>query len=257
MEKTADKETKNESDKSEPLHKEDYGYYFYPSRKMGEGRLKEHTVWDSVKKGWFATEYSRCNLNVLSCSVEDPAVKLMLRALNAHGCPVDMKRHVSCEPCKQGVSGGFDSVANQVVLCERAVKLKRMTCSAMGHELVHAFDKCRAKLDFKDPRHVACTEIRAANLFHCSYLSSWVRGDFYVDGKLKHQDCVKGKALHSLLLIRSLSEEEGKKIIDEVFDRCYNDLEPIGRRMRPGTTDPQRALSEGVMYGYTDKQPPS
>ena len=67
MEKT-DKDNKNESDKGKPLHEEDYGYYFYPARKMGEGRLKEHTFWDDVKKGWFAADHSRCTVNVMKCA---------------------------------------------------------------------------------------------------------------------------------------------------------------------------------------------
>lgn len=66
------------------------------------------------------------------------------------------------------------------------------------------------------------------------------------------QTCVKRKALASLLLVRSLSEKEGMNIIDEVFAKCYNDFEPIGRRLRAKTRDPDRALLEGLMYGYSE-----
>jgi len=30
----------------------------------------------------------------------------------------------------------------------------------MAHELIHAFDDCRAKVDFANIDHVACTEVR-------------------------------------------------------------------------------------------------
>lgn len=28
------------------------------------------------------------------------------------------------------------------------------------HELIHAFDHCRAEVDLKNPLHLACTEVR-------------------------------------------------------------------------------------------------
>lgn len=45
------------------------------------------------------------------------------------------------------------------------------------HEMIHMFDYCRHKLDFTNLEHVACTEIRAANLTHCSFASAWIQGD--------------------------------------------------------------------------------
>ena len=66
------------------------------------------------------------------------------------------------------------------------------------------------------------------------------------------QTCVKRKALASVLLVKNISEKEGMEIIDEVFKKCYNDFEPIGRRIRPKTRDPERALLEGLMYGYSE-----
>ena len=34
------------------------------------------------------------------------------------------------------------------------------------------------------------------------------------------------------MAVRDVSSQEADKIIDKVFDRCYNDLEPFGRRIR-------------------------
>jgi inner membrane protease ATP23 len=31
-------------------------------------------------------------------------------------------------------------------------------------------------MDLTDAKHLACTEIRAANLAHCSFLSAWTYG---------------------------------------------------------------------------------
>ena len=32
----------------------------------------------------------------------------------------------------------------------------------LTHELVHSYDYCRAKLDWNDLHHLACTEVRVA-----------------------------------------------------------------------------------------------
>lgn len=34
----------------------------------------------------------------------------------------------------------------------------------LTHELVHSYDHCRAHVDWNDLKHLACSEIRAANL---------------------------------------------------------------------------------------------
>ncbi len=46
----------------------------------------------------------------------------------------------------------------------------------LTHELIHMFDYCRHNMDLTDAKHLACTEIRAANLAHCSFLSAWTYG---------------------------------------------------------------------------------
>lgn len=43
------------------------------------------------------------------------------------------------------------------------------------------------------------------------------------------QACVRGRALRSILAVRNISREEAEKIVDEVFDTCFNDHAPFGR----------------------------
>lgn len=65
------------------------------------------------------------------------------------------------------------------------------------------------------------------------------------------QDCVKSKALYSVLAVRkNISKEEAIAIVEKVFPKCYNDLEPLGRRIRRGSSDPERAFAESKHYGY-------
>lgn len=54
------------------------------------------------------------------------------------------------------------------------------------------FDYCRHNLDLTDIKHLACTEIRAANLAHCSYMSSVVEGSVAL-GNVKEQHQVRYK----------------------------------------------------------------
>lgn len=46
---------------------------------------------------------------------------------------------------------------------------------------------------------------------------------------ISSQDCVKSKALYSVLAVRkNISKEEAIAVVEKVFPKCYNDLEPLG-----------------------------
>lgn len=149
------------------------------------------------------------------------------------------------------MSGGYDPVLNQVVVCQNIARTEGLVQGVLAHEFIHMFDYCENDLDFKNIDHLACTEIRAANLTHCSFMSSLVQGDSsFLAVKATHKNCVKSKALASVLAVRKVSLEEGIAAVERVFPRCYNDLEPIGRRLRRNSTDMHKAYFEGRYYGY-------
>lgn len=62
------------------------------------------------------------------------------------------------------------------------------------------------------------------------------------------QLCVKNKALQSILLVRDVSKLEAMTVVDEVFDKCYNDTEPLGRRCFKDFRRSKRALEEARNY---------
>lgn len=64
----------------------------------------------------------------------------------------------------------------QIVVCQNTARSESIVGGVMIHEMIHMFDYCRNELDFKNIDHLACTEIRAANLTHCSFMSAWVQG---------------------------------------------------------------------------------
>lgn len=133
-----------------------------------------------------------------NCILKNPAVKLMMAAMNKSGwydaiiksmrnnqinkqnmlffSPFDVRRHIACEVCHSSVHGGFDSEMNQIVICQNNTDASRVP-SILTHEMIHMYDFCKHNIDFKDIDHLACTEIRAANLAHCTFLSAIMNGE--------------------------------------------------------------------------------
>lgn len=95
---------------------EDYsnwGYDLYPDRTKNE---KKRSVTDYVLgKGREPMDKIRCERNIYQCVKTSPLVKLMMGALKSSGCAVDIRRHIACEECAEGVSGGYDPILNQVL----------------------------------------------------------------------------------------------------------------------------------------------
>ncbi|XP_067208857.1 mitochondrial inner membrane protease ATP23 homolog isoform X2 [Linepithema humile] len=213
------------------------------------------------KPSWFKTligaagresvDKARCEENVYRCVKDSPIVKLMLGALKSSGCEVDIRRHISCEICDPIVTGGYDSELNQIIVCQNSASAKREVQGILLHEMIHMFDYCRNKLNVKNIDHLACTEIRAANIGHCSFLSSVFQGNSsFSNIKATHQNCVKHKAKMSVMAVHKVSAEVAEAAIDRVFTKCYNDLEPVGRRIRRNSADMPRAYAEAYLYGY-------
>lgn len=50
-----------------------------------------------------------------------------------------------------------------IVLCENYIVMQKEANDVVTHELVHAFDHCRAKIDWTNCRHHACSEVRACS----------------------------------------------------------------------------------------------
>ncbi|XP_049804063.1 mitochondrial inner membrane protease ATP23 homolog [Schistocerca nitens] len=228
---------------------ENWGYDLYPER-----RGKYRPTLSSILLRGEGTENIdkvKCERNVYSCVKNSPLVKLMLGALKSSGCPVDIRRHISCEVCDISVTGGYDPELNQIVVCQNVALKEGIVQGILAHEMIHMFDYCRNKLDFKNLDHLACTEVRAANLTHCSFMSAFYQGDaspFNI--KQRHQECVKRKAAHSIIAVRNVTMEEARAAVNRVFPKCYADLEPVGRRIRRNSYDMHRAYMEGPMYGY-------
>ncbi|XP_066596854.1 mitochondrial inner membrane protease ATP23 homolog [Prorops nasuta] len=225
-----------------------WGYDLYPERKQGRSKLPEIS---STLFNYQWKQLSKCEKSIYNVVKTSHLVRLLLNALKSAGCEVDIRRHFTCEKCDESVTGGYDTEMNQIVICQNTATSDSHVQGVLIHELIHMFDYCTAKIDFKNIDHLACTEIRAANLAHCSFLSAWIQGaanPFHF--KKSHQYCVKEKAMRSVMAAQNVTEAIAMAAVERVFSKCYNDLEPIGRRIRRNSCDMERAYNESYLYGY-------
>ena len=78
----------------------------------------------------------------------------------------------------------------QVILCSNHLDSQDHTDTVVVHELIHAFDDCRAEVNWSNCMHHACTEIRAARLSgDCTMLREFQRANFGVkaQGSVSYQ----------------------------------------------------------------------
>nr|XP_031363763.1 mitochondrial inner membrane protease ATP23 homolog isoform X1 [Lonchura striata domestica] len=199
---------------------EDFGYRLFPDRNKKPQSFLVRSLF---------TFHNKCQLMLRLTLETNPYARLLLEALKQSGCTVFNDRHFSCENCDGCVSGGFDAATSQIVLCQNNIRQQSHMNRVVTHELIHAFDHCRAHVDwFKNVKHLACSEIRAANLSgDCTLMNEIARFKFGLKGH--HQTCVRDRAIRSILAVRKVSKETAEKAVDEVFDACFNDLEPFGR----------------------------
>ena len=68
----------------------------------------------------------------------------------------------------------------QIVVCKNNSRSRDVCCSVLSHELIHMFDFCRAKADFTNLQHLACTEASLTVLFANNYSFRGVPEAFFV-----------------------------------------------------------------------------
>jgi inner membrane protease ATP23 len=118
-----------------------------------------------------------------------------------------------------------------IVLCEDVMKKYGKDNTLLLHELIHAYDDCRALINWSNCEQLACAEIRASALSgECDFKNERRRKN--VDSKIigGYQNCVRRRAALSLSMARACQNRNTEEIVDSVFKTCYNDVEPFARR---------------------------
>ena len=170
-------------------------------------------------------EAERCRGMVDTALARAPVVKFLLEQLEAAGCGVG-PAFFAVERCSNAVGGGFRP-PDGVVVCSNHLKTQTEIDNVLAHELIHAFDHCRAKdLDWGSCVHHACSEVRAANLSgDCHMKQEWLRGNL---GVLKqHQACVKRRAELSVAMNPLCAGAAARRAVDRAFPTCFKDTAPF------------------------------
>lgn len=122
----------------------------------------------------------------------------MFRHLARGGCALTPDK-VTCRRCDGQLAGGFQDDGG-ILLCANHLHTQTHASNTLVHEAVHAFDSCRAKIDWTDCVHHACSEIRAATLSgDCNFAREFfLRRNFALAKQF--QKCVRRRAELSVSL---------------------------------------------------------
>lgn len=178
-------------------------------------------------------QHDKCMKVLEYTMVNNTKVHKLIDAISNLGCklPSDF---LLCRPCDAEISGGFVASSNpsqssiykpQIVMCENKTIERETFENTVIHELVHAYDQCRAKLDWKNCLHHACTEVRASSISgECNFIHEVFRGNKTI---LKgQQECALRRAEKSVSM-NPYCKDVAKDAVKAVFAQCYNDIEPF------------------------------
>lgn len=131
---------------------------------------------------------------------------------------------------KQRDSGTKLRLVPEIYLCQQHLRNESHAHEAMVHELIHAVDMCRTKMDpIKNCIHLACTEIRAENLSgECHWLRELQSGRLVTDFSGHGAKCVKRRAELSVKANPNCADKAAE-YVDAAFERCYKDTFPFDR----------------------------
>lgn len=141
--------------------------------------------------------------------------------------------NIFCRRCKYRQAGGFDPKYG-IQICANEMQDSAHLEDTLAHEMVHAYDHLRFKVDFVDNlRHAACAEIRASSL---SGECRWAREFFKRRQRtlvLQHQECVRRRAALSVMARPACkSKEQALQVVDEVWESCFRDTRPFDEIFR-------------------------
>jgi len=118
----------------------------------------------------------------------------------------------------------------EIFVCQQYMENEKMTHQTVHHELIHAIDLCRTRMD---PLHncvqMACTEIRAENLSgECSFWRELLTARMANGFKGHGQQCVRRRALLSVRANPNCTDR-AEEYVDAAMARCFQDVYPYDR----------------------------
>ena len=121
------------------------------------------------------------------------------------------------------------SLKPEIYLCAEHVTGPKHANTILAHELIHAIDMCRAKMDpLRNCMQLACTEIRAESLSgECNMSWEFLRAK--LNSYMGHgQECVRRRAIDSVQANPNCADK-AELFVDAAMERCYVDTFPFER----------------------------
>ncbi|KAK5575564.1 hypothetical protein RB653_006697 [Dictyostelium firmibasis] len=163
-----------------------------------------------------------CRENVEKTFKEDPILQFIIKEMMTLGC---LPPIITCEPCDSFDALGSFSPKKGVVICDNMQTFPLNIRNTIVHEFVHAYDMCKNKLNPFNCEHLACTEIRAANLSgDCKWQLEALKKNF---GVFNHQaECTKRRAIGSLQSNPNC-KDVAEMAVNKVWEKCNKDYYPF------------------------------
>ncbi|KAI4282592.1 MAG: hypothetical protein L6R35_005362 [Caloplaca aegaea] len=203
-----------------------WGNYFrYLSGQMTqEGKRQMKIARDDREE---EADCARCEKQRDYLLMYSPIIRFMRQNINKLGGDVNSE-NIRCRRCTKMQKAGFDQNYG-IMLCANMVRDQGHLEDVLAHEMVHAYDHLRFKVQWNgNLRHAACTEIRASTL---SGECRWLR-EFWGKGQWKFnqgfQECVRRRATLSVAARPACKDDvQASKIVNEVWDSCFPDTRPF------------------------------
>ncbi|KAF2180542.1 mitochondrial inner membrane protease-like protein ATP23 [Zopfia rhizophila CBS 207.26] len=136
-------------------------------------------------------------------------------------------QNIVCRRCTREQSGGF-SPNHGILLCANHFRNRGHLEDTLAHEMIHAWDALKWKIDDNNLRHQACMEIRASTLSgECRFAREFFsRNQWTITEHL--QKCVRRRATLSMMARPGVKDDvHAAKIVNEVWESCFNDTRPF------------------------------
>lgn len=175
---------------------------------------------------------TKCNKLLLKALEKNKNIQKLIDSIEELGCKIP-KDFFACRTCDGKISGGFavntspgsDEFLPKIIACENSMQTPDTFESTLVHELVHAYDVCRSKIDFKNCLQHACTEIRASSLSgECALRNELYRGNMVL--YKGHQQCTERRAKLSVSM-NPHCKSVAADAVASAFVKCYADTSPF------------------------------
>jgi inner membrane protease ATP23 len=162
--------------------------------------------------------------------VEEPVSKNSVASNNQKKKQVDcgkMQQDLRLQLAREEAGETKLKLLPEVVICQQYMESELMTHRTMHHELIHAIDMCRTKMDpLRNCIHMACTEIRAENLSgECAYANEL---PYMKTFKGHGKECVRRRAIQSVRANPNCTSR-ASDYVDAAMERCFQDVYPYDR----------------------------